>query len=79
MPFAGVSLLTMLELREREYGQNSEEAMDDLEIILALMNRGLLKFFKTQCMQKKVHMLERITGMWDVNDQVSWDVNDQVS
>ena len=60
----------MLEWREREHGQNDEESMDGLDTILALMNYGLLKFFKTQCMRKKVHLLEQILSMWDVNDQV---------
>ena len=46
--------------------------MDDPETILALMNCGLLIFFKTQCMQKQVFMLEQLVSMCDVNDQVFW-------
>ena len=69
MPFAGIFLLNMLEWREREHGQDCEEAMDDPKTVLALMNCGLLKFFKTQCMQKQILLLEKIVSIWDVNEQ----------
>ena len=59
----------MLEWREREHGQDGEEAMDDPMTILALRNCNLLKLFKTQCMRKQLHLLELIVSMWDVNDQ----------
>ena len=72
MPFASIFLLKMFEWREREHGQDGEEAMDDPTTILALRNYGLLKFFKTQCMQKQIHLLELIVSMWDVNDQAFW-------
>ena len=69
MPFVGTCLLKILEWREREHGQDGEESMDDLVIILVLRNYGLLKFFKTQCMWKQPQLLELIVSMWDVNDQ----------
>ena len=46
--------------------------MDDPVTILALRNYGLIKFFKTQCMWKQIHLLELIVSMWDVNDQDFW-------
>lgn len=62
----------MLEWREREHRQDGEEAMDDQTTVLALRNCGLLKLFKTQCMRRKLHLLELIVSMWDVNDQTFW-------
>ena len=68
MPFAGIFLLKMLEWREREHGQDGEESMDDLATFLALRNCSFLKFFKTRCMQKQLHLLKLIVSLWDVND-----------
>ena len=69
MSIVGVILLKMLEWREREHGQDGEESMDDLTTIFWLRNCGFLKFFKTQCMRKQLHLLELIVSMWDVNAQ----------
>ena len=60
MPFVSISSVKMLEWREREHGKDGEEAMDDQVTLLALMKYGFLKFFKTQCMWKQLHLLELI-------------------
>ncbi len=40
-----------------------------MDILNALKQCGLLKYFMTQCMRKQVALLEMIVGMWDINDQ----------
>ena len=62
----------MLEWREREHGQDGEEAMGEPTTVLELRNCVLLHFFKTQCMWKQLHFLELIVSLWDVNDQAFW-------
>lgn len=69
MPFVGIFSLKMLNWKEIKHGQYGEEAMDDPVTILALKNRGFLKFFKTQCMWRQLHLLELIESLWDVTDQ----------
>lgn len=58
----------MLEWKEREHGNDFEESMQYLGMMLMLKNYGLLKYFKTQCMQKQVCLLEHIVSLWDVNE-----------
>ena len=43
--------------------------MDYPVTVLALRNRDFLKLFKTQCIRKKIHLLELTVSLWDVNDQ----------
>ena len=59
----------MLEWREIEHGQDGEESMDVPVTVSTLRNYGFLKFFKTKCMWKQLHLLKLIVSMWDVNDQ----------
>lgn len=44
--------------------------LHELKTVEALRNYGLLIFFKTQGMMKKVLLLEHLINMWDGNDQV---------
>ena len=69
MSLIGVCKLKMLEWREREHRDDDDNALQDVDILNALKQCGLLKYFMAQCMRKLVALLEMIMGMWDINDQ----------
>ena len=63
MSLTGICKLKMFEWREREHGDDDDNALQDVDILNALKQCGLLKYFMTRCMRKKVALLEMIVGM----------------
>jgi hypothetical protein len=55
----------MLEWKEREHEAADMAAMHNPGCIQALLDCGLLKFFRTHNMRKQTGLLERIVHMWD--------------
>jgi hypothetical protein len=64
-----ISLVKMLEWCEREHKEEDYFSGNDLGIVMALRQCGLLKFFKIQGMRAQLRLLEYLVHMWDVNEQ----------
>jgi hypothetical protein len=60
----------MLEWQEREHEEEDYFFVNDLVLVMALQQCGLLKKFKIQGMRAQMRLLEYQVHMWDVNEQV---------
>jgi hypothetical protein len=67
--FGRFSLIIMLEWGEREHNEEDYFVRNDLGIVMALWEWGLLKFFKVQGMRTQFVLLEHLVHMQDVNEQ----------
>ena len=53
--------------KECEHEMEDFQAISDLSTIEALLNCGLLKYFRVPGMKAYIHLLEYIIDMWDPN------------
>jgi hypothetical protein len=60
----------MLEWRETEHEDKYFAVRNDLVIVAALWECGLLKIFKIQGMRVQFKLFEYLVHMWDVDQQV---------
>jgi hypothetical protein len=54
---------------QREHEEEDYFIGNDPEIVMALRQCGLLKFFRIQGMRAQLRLLEYLVHMWDVNEQ----------
>ena len=66
-----------IEWKEREHGDEDEEAMQNQNCMNALRDCGLKKFFLTPCLRAQPELLQYLINLWDENDQV-FRIRDQV-
>ena len=55
--------------KEKEHEVQDFQAVNDPATVEDLLNCGLLKYFRVPGMKSYVHLLEYITGMWDLDQQ----------
>ena len=55
--------------KESEHETTNFQAVSDLAIVEALLNYGLLKFFRVPTMKAYIYLLEYIIDMWDLDQQ----------
>ena len=60
-------MVRMLEWWEREHEYEDYFDGNDLGMVNALRQCGLLKFFKIQSMRAQLRLLEYLVHMWDVD------------
>jgi hypothetical protein len=63
-------LAKMLEWRECEHEEDDIMYLNDMGIVNALRQCGVLKFFKVQGMRAQQRLLEYLVHMWDSKQQV---------
>ena len=66
-----------IEWKEREHGEEDEQAMENETCMNALKNCGLNKFFLTPCLRAQPELLQYLISIWDENEQV-FKLRDQV-
>ena len=62
-------MVKMLEWHERDHEEEDYFVRNDLGMLMALRQCGLLKLFKIQGMRAQLRLLENLVHMWDVNEQ----------
>ena len=67
----------VIEWKEREHGEEDEQAMENETCMNALKNCGLKKFFLTPCLRDQPELLQYLINMWDVDEQI-FKLRDQV-
>ena len=63
------SICIMVIWKEREHEVPDFQTISDPSIVEALLNLGLLKYFRVLGMKAYVRLLEYIIGMWDLDQQ----------
>jgi len=59
-----------IEWKEREHGDEDEEAMQSQACMNAPRDCGLKKFFLTPCLRAQPELLQYLISIWDENEQV---------
>ena len=59
-----------IEWKEREHGEEDEQAMQSQACMNALRNCGLKKFFLTLCLRAQPELLQYLISIWDEHEQV---------
>jgi hypothetical protein len=65
-----ILIIMMLEWREREHEEDDAIVVNDLGIVVALQECGILKIFRIPGMRAQLRLLEYLVHMWDVDQQV---------
>ena len=66
-----------IEWKEREHGEEDEQAIQSEACMNALRNCGLKKFFLTPCLRAQPELLQYLINIWDEQEQV-FRLRDQV-
>ena len=67
----------VIEWKEREHGEEDEQAIESEACMNALRNCGLNKFFLTPCLRAQPELLQYLISIWDEQEQV-FKLRDQV-
>ena len=60
----------VIEWKEREHGEEDEQAIESEVCMNSLRNCGLKKFFLTPCLRAQPELLQYLISIWDEQEQV---------